>query len=342
MRYSRHLRPAAIDFARKTAAWLAGNQDRLVIDADTHITDLDSLTGPRRTRYLSSTAYYHGRPISAEDLVGEMDRAAVDMALAWQNPAATGYTGDADENAELLLAANRYVFDSAVRNPERILPAGWTDPKACGVANALRIVDTCIGDFGFAVVKMNPAQNGYAIDGGLRMPDPANPNLELRRWGPTSSFIVPGTEKAIFEDRRVPHGAVHVEFYDSTFTNPLGLTLLQVGIGETTYPYFSNVVFDQSSSYGEFGGAELHFWSDTATQDFAESNPISFRWDWGNPGDPYQIGDTIGIRVIATVPVPEPAAGSLVIAGLAALAAHRRRAGARSSPADPGPGFADA
>ena len=28
---------------------------------------------------------------------------------------------------------------------------------------------------------------GYAIDGGLRMPDPSNPNLEVRRWGPTSS-----------------------------------------------------------------------------------------------------------------------------------------------------------
>lgn len=56
---------------------------------------------------------------------------------------------------------------------------------------------------------------GYAIDGGLRMPDPSNPNLELRRWGHTSSFIVPGGEKAVFEDRRVPHGAVHVEFYDS-------------------------------------------------------------------------------------------------------------------------------
>src|SRR4051812_12643955 len=55
---------------------------------------------------------------------------------------------------------------------------------------------------------------GYAIDGGLRMPDPANPNLELRRWGATSLFIVPGAEKAVFEDRRVPHGAVHVEFYD--------------------------------------------------------------------------------------------------------------------------------
>jgi len=56
---------------------------------------------------------------------------------------------------------------------------------------------------------------GYAIDGGLRMPDPSNPNLELRRWGATSLFIVPGTEKAVFEERRVPHGTVHVNFYDS-------------------------------------------------------------------------------------------------------------------------------
>src|SRR5689334_16545573 len=47
---------------------------------------------------------------------------------------------------------------------------------------------------------------GYAIDGGLRMPDPSNPNLELRRWGPTSSFIVhDGAEKSLVEERRVPH-----------------------------------------------------------------------------------------------------------------------------------------
>jgi len=56
---------------------------------------------------------------------------------------------------------------------------------------------------------------GYAIDGGLRMPDPSDPNLELRRWGPTSMFIVPGAEKAVFEEREVPHGTVHVNFYDS-------------------------------------------------------------------------------------------------------------------------------
>jgi enterochelin esterase family protein len=41
---------------------------------------------------------------------------------------------------------------------------------------------------------------GYAIDGGLRMPDPASSNLELRRWGTTSMFIVPGAEKAVFDD----------------------------------------------------------------------------------------------------------------------------------------------
>lgn len=56
---------------------------------------------------------------------------------------------------------------------------------------------------------------GFAIDGGLRMPDPSNPNLELRRWGPTSSFIIPGAEKAVFEQRPVPHGTVHVNFYES-------------------------------------------------------------------------------------------------------------------------------
>jgi enterochelin esterase family protein len=32
---------------------------------------------------------------------------------------------------------------------------------------------------------------------------------------PTSLFTVPGTEKGIFEERRVPHATVHVNFYES-------------------------------------------------------------------------------------------------------------------------------
>jgi enterochelin esterase-like enzyme len=60
---------------------------------------------------------------------------------------------------------------------------------------------------------------GFAIDGGLRMPDPANPNLEVRRWGDTSMFIVPGPQRAIYEERPVPHGSVHIDFYDSKNMN---------------------------------------------------------------------------------------------------------------------------
>ena len=44
---------------------------------------------------------------------------------------------------------------------------------------------------------------------------PRASEVEVRRWGPTSLFIVPGGEKAVIEERRVPHGTVHVEFYDS-------------------------------------------------------------------------------------------------------------------------------
>lgn len=57
--------------------------------------------------------------------------------------------------------------------------------------------------------------DGYAIDGGLRMPDPSKPSLELRRWEPTSIFTVPGPEKAVFEQRPMPHGTIHVNFYES-------------------------------------------------------------------------------------------------------------------------------
>ena len=60
---------------------------------------------------------------------------------------------------------------------------------------------------------------GYAIDGGLRMPDPTNPNLELRRWGATSIFVIPGLEEAPIDERKVPHGTVHVNFYDSPNLN---------------------------------------------------------------------------------------------------------------------------
>ncbi len=134
-----------------------------VIDADTHIADIRRAPEDTRGRYTRCFEYFHGRPNSAEDLIAEMDLSGVHMALSWQDPASTVYEGDQDRNAEVLVAANRYVLESARRYPGRIIPAGWTDPRACGVANAVRIVEICVREFGFFIIKMNPAQNGYFI-----------------------------------------------------------------------------------------------------------------------------------------------------------------------------------
>jgi predicted TIM-barrel fold metal-dependent hydrolase len=93
-----------------------------------------------------------------------MDAAGVDMALSWQNPAVLEYGDDPATNHERLSAANRYILDLATRYPDRIIPAGWTDPKALGVEGAIVLARRCVREWGFPVVKMNPAQNGFPID----------------------------------------------------------------------------------------------------------------------------------------------------------------------------------
>src|SRR5690606_1246334 len=49
-------------------------------------------------------------------------------------------------------------------HPTRVIPAGWTDPKALGLTRAIELARSCVEIRGMAVVKMNPAQNEYAID----------------------------------------------------------------------------------------------------------------------------------------------------------------------------------
>jgi enterochelin esterase family protein len=56
---------------------------------------------------------------------------------------------------------------------------------------------------------------GFGIDGGIRSPDPSNPNVEVRRWGHTSYFDVPGDRPLVQEIRPAPHGTVHINVYDS-------------------------------------------------------------------------------------------------------------------------------
>jgi len=163
----------AREFVRRQLQFLEAKRDRLVIDADVHPSDVARLTPKLRERYDSSPDYYHGRPVSAEDVLAEMRMAEVDMALVWQNPATTVYTGDTEENYQALLAANRYILQISRKYPTKFIPAGWVDPKACGLDRSLKLVATLIRDYGFAVVKMNPAQNRFPIDSepALRLVD---------------------------------------------------------------------------------------------------------------------------------------------------------------------------
>ena len=145
------------------SAYLIANRNSLVIDADTHATDTANMHIEFKNRLNESPNYYHGKPLSAEDLIAEMNMAGVDMSLIWQNPAATLYGTDREKNFEALLAANRYIFDSAIKYPERFIPAGWTDPKSLGIEGAIELTRICIEEFGFPIVKMNPAQNAFPI-----------------------------------------------------------------------------------------------------------------------------------------------------------------------------------
>lgn len=158
------MKPEAKQRIEKQLSFLQANKDRLVADADTHISDVENLSEPYRGKYFKSDNYYHGKPISAEDLLVEMKMAGVDMCLSWQNPAVTPYGNDQDNNFETLLTANRYLFETAARYPGKFIPGGWTDPKNLGVDLAMKMAEICIGEFGFLFVKMNPAQNEYNID----------------------------------------------------------------------------------------------------------------------------------------------------------------------------------
>jgi len=153
----------ALEAMKKRCTYLEAHRHNLVIDADTHLTDLSALAGDIRAAYEANPNYYHGRPIGHEEIRREMKMADVDMALSWQNPAATPYSGDPSADFEALMGANRHIFEVSQNYPHAFIPAGWTDPKALGVENALRIVDACLFEFGFPVIKLNPAQNAYPI-----------------------------------------------------------------------------------------------------------------------------------------------------------------------------------
>lgn len=144
--------------------YLDTRRNKLIIDGDTHPTDLSELQGDILKQYQREPGYYQGRPISEKELLESMNTSGVDMSLIWQNPAAFKYTDDKEANLQRLLNANLTISRFADEHPTRFIPAGWTDPKSLGVKGALNLVDVLVGELGFPIVKMNPAQNCYPID----------------------------------------------------------------------------------------------------------------------------------------------------------------------------------
>lgn len=134
-------------------------------DGDAHVTDPAQWPPALAERLARESDYFHGRPLSAEELLAEMDVAGVAMALIWQNPAATRRGADREDNFAALAEANRVIARAAARWPRRFVPGGWTDPAGLGVEGARRMVDLCVDELGFRIVKINPAQNAIPMDG---------------------------------------------------------------------------------------------------------------------------------------------------------------------------------
>lgn len=144
--------------------YLMDHGPNLVLDGDVHPSNYEALPEELKTRLENEPGYFHGRPLASDQLVRTLDRARVDMAMCWHNPSTLQYGTDQDANADGLRRSNVAIARLADRYPNRVVPAGWTDPKALGVANAVSLARYCIEQLVMPVVKMNPAQNGYPID----------------------------------------------------------------------------------------------------------------------------------------------------------------------------------
>ena len=109
----------------------------MIIDFHTHITAPEIIA--RRDEYLIRDAWFRdlyadpkARLSSAEDLIGAMDRAAVDQAVVF---------GFGWRDMDLCRRDNDYVMESVARFPERLIGFGIVNPAAG--AEAVREIERC-------------------------------------------------------------------------------------------------------------------------------------------------------------------------------------------------------
>ena len=275
-------------------SYLEQNKDRLVIDGDTHPSLIENMDEKLLNKYRQSDNYYHGRPISTEDLLAEMKMAKVDMCLIWQNPATIIYTDNKEYNFQKLLNANKHILKSTELHPTSFIPAGWTDPKALGLENALKLVDILMFDFGFCIVKMNPAQNAFPINSEMVITVVdriiKNGGIPAFHYGADTPYTPPeGLEKiaSLYPDNKIiavhmgGGGAGYVEMEDhAQKTRDLGLKypnlFFPISAKRDTHiesdiityqlagsPFNNNLACASDAPYGRqtwnFGGYQLMF-----------------------------------------------------------------------------------
>ena len=107
-----------------------------IIDADTHISPLDEAVSYR-----------------VENLIEEMDCAGVARSVVWLQPP---YMREIDSSLE-------YIYESAKKYPDRLLPFGWANPHL-GLEKSIDTIKRCLLEYNFYGVKLNGAQDSYYID----------------------------------------------------------------------------------------------------------------------------------------------------------------------------------
>lgn len=144
--------------------YLKPKHGNLVIDSDVHLSDIEAITDESLKARALSNNYYQGKPINIDMALANMEMAGVDMCLVWQNPSVTSYTDSKGFNFQSLLKANEYIYKAVSNYPNRFIPGGWVDPKATDMELTSRLIKICVQDFGFPIIKINPAQNQFMID----------------------------------------------------------------------------------------------------------------------------------------------------------------------------------
>jgi enterochelin esterase-like enzyme len=121
------------------------------------------------------------------------------------------------------------------------------------------------GVWSLTVGPLDPAvySYGFSLDGAVRIPDPANPNVEERRWGHTSYIEVPGDPHTPRDYRPVPHGTLHTHAYDSKSLNAARQFVVYTPPGyelsKAKYPvlYLLHGATQTEESWSRVGGAQV-------------------------------------------------------------------------------------